>query len=98
LIIVFACIQIEIWVQLNFIQVEYKNSMFVYLSDVLLVIANLINLFKLFCFSKLIDQKIMNKINCLFYFSFFGFANNMIQTLFTLFGSYLTYFESKLNH
>lgn len=67
--------------------------MVVYITNLLLIIANIINLVKLFNFDKLIDLKVLRKIIWIFYYALSGVFVNIIQTLYTLFGPYLDYFE-----
>jgi ABC-type bacteriocin/lantibiotic exporter with double-glycine peptidase domain len=96
-IIIFTIIQTYLWYKLKFMEINYNNTLLVFGANTLLIFANLINLFKLMFFTNLIDKKIVDRINCLFYFGFFGFVVNMIETLCTLFGAYLSYFESRIN-
>lgn len=76
-------------------EINYNNSLLVFCANSLLIISNLTNQVKLIFFNKFLDDKIVHRINCLFYSAFFGFIVNMIETIWTLFGAYLSYFESK---
>jgi hypothetical protein len=84
------------WWKLDLIKVNFENSMYVFGTDFILVLTTLINVFKLCCLEYTQRENVMNKLNCIFYFSLFGFSLNLLQTLYTLFGSFLSYFECKI--
>ncbi len=88
-------IEILIWLQLDLIQVNYENSIFVCGTDFILILSTFINVLKLCCFEYTKRDDVMNKLNCIFYFSLFGFLLNLLETVYTLFGSFLNYFECK---
>ncbi len=94
LIILFSLIQTVSWLKLNFIEINFSNSILVFSTNFYLFISNIGTLIALCLFTKIVDHSIMKKIDILFYFSFFGFFINMVQTLSTLFESFLAYFES----
>lgn len=94
-IIIFTLFQTYLWYKLEFMEINYNNSLLVFCANTLLIFSNFTNLVKLIFFDKLLDDKIVHKISCLFYFAFFGFFVNMVETIWTLFGAYLSYFESK---
>jgi hypothetical protein len=94
-IIIFTLIHSFMWIELDFINVNFGNSMLVFFSNICLFVSNFINLVKICCFARMVDNKIINRVQCIFYVTFFGFIINLIETLFTLFGAYLNYFESK---
>jgi hypothetical protein len=89
-------IQIFIWLHYGFAEVNKSNTIIVIASKVFLIIMNIINFFKLIFLVQAIDEKVLDRINWIFYTSSFGFVVNTIETIYTLFGPYLQYFEGKL--
>ena len=92
-IILLSAIQIFIWLHYNFSDYDKSNTIIVIACKSFLIITNLINFIKLLFLVQVIDENLFNKINCIFYISCFGFVVNTIETLYTLFGPYLEYFE-----
>ena len=93
-ILFFSALQIVIWIELDFIHINYRNSLCVFSANIFVIIENLINLIKLCIFPRIIDERIIQKIKCVFFFTLLSFFVNIFQTLLTLFGAYLNYFIS----
>ncbi len=91
----FSGIQIFIWLHYGFAEVNLSNTIIVIASKIFLIVINIINFIKLLFLVQAIDEKVLDRINWVFYTSCFGFVVNTIETIYTLFGPYLEYFESK---
>ncbi len=92
-IILLSFTQSMMWVKLDLMDIDFNNSIVVFVSDFILFMLNIINLYKLVCFSRYIDIYVMQTMNWLFYYSLAAFFINVIETLFTLFGAFLNYFQ-----
>jgi hypothetical protein len=95
-IIILSSIQIFIWLHYKFSDYDKSNTIIVIASKAFLILTNLINLINLLFLVRVIDESLFGKINCIFYISCFGFVVNTIETLYTLFGPYLQYFEGMI--
>lgn len=94
--ILFTIIEILIWLKLDLVEVNYENSAFVFFADCLLITTTMISILKFICINKTEKSLLMNNINFLFYVSFFIFLLNLAETVYTLFGSFLSYFECRI--
>jgi len=95
IIIIFSLLQILIWERLNFYEIDKNNTLFVYFTNGILIVIELIALINFILLHKVLDAKVVDRVTCIFYSILISFIFNLIQTLYTLFGSYLKYFKGK---
>lgn len=96
LLILFAIIQCVIWNKLEFMNILLDNWIIVMCGSSIILFSNLAILIKISKITKKTDNNVINTIKCIYFMSMLNFMTSLIESLFTLFGAYLTYFESNL--
>jgi len=96
IIILISALQIILWANLDFYKIDERNTILVYATNSLTILLHIFNFIKFMVIHKIQCGNIVDKTLCIFYSMLISFFVNVIQTLMTLFGSYLNYFQGTI--